>query len=46
MDNEKRNKIASEISNIAMLIMCVAFSIVITTAVILLIAALSQLIRG
>lgn len=46
MDKEKRNKIASEISNITMLIMCVLFSIVMTMGIIFAITVLSQLLRG
>lgn len=46
MDKEKRNKITSEISNIAMLIMCVLFSIVMTMGIIFAITVLSQLLRG
>lgn len=41
-----RNKIASEISNIAMLIMRVLFSIVMTMGIIFAITVLSQLLRG
>lgn len=46
MDKEMRNKIASEISNIAMLIMFVLFSIVMTMGIIFAITVLSQLLRG
>lgn len=46
MDKEMRNKIAGEISNIAMLIMCVLFSIAMTTGIIFAITLLSQLLRG
>lgn len=46
MDKEKRNKIASEISNVAMLIMCVLFSIAMTMGIIFAITVLSQLLRG
>lgn len=46
MDNEKRNKIMSEISNVAMMIMCVLFSIAMTMGIIFAITILSQLLRG
>lgn len=46
MDKKKHNNIFREISNIAMLIICVVFSIAVTMAVILSIALLLQLIRG
>jgi len=46
LDNKKRNKIMSEISNIAMLIICVLFSIAMTTGIIFAITLLSQLLRG
>lgn len=46
MDNEKHNKVMSEISNVAMLIICVLFSVVMTIGIIFAITILSQLLRG
>lgn len=46
MDNEKYNKVMSEVSNVAMLIICVLFSIVMTMGIIFAITVLSQLLRG
>lgn len=46
MDNENHNKVMSEISNVAMLIICVLFSVVMTMGIIFAITILSQLLRG
>lgn len=46
MDNKKHNKVMSEISNVAMLIICVLFSVVVTMGIIFAITILSQLLRG
>ena len=46
MDKRKRDKVIIEVSNVAMLIICVLFSVAMTIGVIFAITILSQLIRG
>lgn len=46
MDKRKRDNVIIEVSNVAMLIVCVLFSIAMTTGIICAITILSQLIRG
>ena len=46
MDKKKHNKIFREISNVAMLIICVVFGVGMTMGIIFAITILSQLIRG
>lgn len=46
MDKRKRDNVIIEVSNVAMLIICVLFSVAMTIGVIFAITILSQLIRG
>ena len=46
MDKRKRDNVIIEVSNVAMLIVCVLFSIAMTMGIICAITILSQLIRG
>lgn len=46
MDKRKRDNVIIEVSNVAMLIICVLFSIAMTTGIIFAITLLSQLLRG
>lgn len=46
MDKRKRDNVIIEVSNVAMLIVCVLFSIAMTMVIICAITILSQLIRG
>lgn len=46
MDKRKRDNVIIEVSNVAMLIVCVLFSIAMTMGIIFAITILSQLLRG
>lgn len=46
MDKRKCDKVIIEVSNVAMLIVCVLFSIAMTIGIIFAITILSQLLRG
>lgn len=46
MDKRKHDKVIIEVSNAAMLIICVVLSVVMTMGIIFAITILSQLIRG